>query len=196
VTVNGESQRDEALTPTPVGVVNLANSLTVLRIIIVPFFVYALFHEHGTSNFWRYVATALFLLASYTDRIDGQLARNRNTITEIGTLLDPIADKALIGSALVGLSYLHQVSWWITIIILVREIGVTLLRFLVIRKGVIPASRGGKAKTTVQGFAIFFYLLPLPMALDIPKALLMMVAVVLTVITGFDYLKNAMRRAA
>lgn len=193
MTRGSESQREEVT--APVGVVNLANLLTVLRIIIVPFFVYALFHEHGTSTFWRYVATALFLLASYTDRIDGQLARNRNTVTDLGALLDPIADKALIGSALIGLSYLHQLPWWVTIVILVREVGITVLRFMVLRRGVIPASRGGKAKTTVQGFAIFFYLYPLPAALNYPKAILMAVAVVLTIATGFDYLKNAIRKA-
>lgn len=191
---NSESQREKITRPAAVGVVNLANSLTVLRIVIVPFFVYALFHQHGTSTFWRYVATALFALASYTDRVDGQLARNRNTVTDFGALLDPIADKALIGSALIGLSYLHEVAWWVTIVIMVRELGITLLRLIVLRRGVIPASRGGKAKTMVQGFAIFFYLWPLPSVMDNARAALMAVAVVLTVVTGIDYLKNAIRR--
>ncbi len=177
------------------GVVNLANSLTILRILIVPFFVYALFHHGGAPLVWRYVATALFALASYTDRIDGQLARNRNTVTNFGALMDPIADKALIGSALIGLSHLGEVAWWVTIVILAREFGITLLRFLVLRRGVIPASRGGKAKTLVQGFAIFFYLWPLPDSVDLARSILMAVAVVLTVLTGLDYLKNALRRA-
>ncbi len=190
-----ESQREKVTEKVAVGVLNLANSLTVLRIVIVPFFVYALFHDHGNSTYWRYLATALFALASYTDRVDGQLARNRNTVTDFGALLDPIADKALIGSALIGLSYLHQVAWWVTIVILIRELGITLLRLVVLRRGVIPASRGGKAKTMVQGFAIFFYLWPLPAAMDTPRAVLMAVAVVLTVVTGLDYLKNAIRRA-
>lgn len=192
---NGDPQREKATQQAAVGVVNLANSLTVLRIIIVPFFVYALFYQHGTSTFWRYIATALFALASYTDQIDGQLARNRNTVTDFGAFLDPIADKALVGSALIGLSYLHQVAWWVTIVILIRELGITLLRLIVLRRGVIPASRGGKAKTLVQGFAIFFYLWPLPAAMGHARAALMAVAVVLTVVTGLDYLKNAIRRA-
>jgi len=195
VSGNREAEDEKATAQPPVGVINLANSLTVLRIIIVPFFVYALFHHDGTSTFWRYVATGLFALASYTDRIDGQLARNRNTVTDFGALLDPIADKALIGSALIGLSHLHQVAWWVTIVILTREIGITLLRLVVLSRGVIPASRGGKAKTMVQGFAIFFYLWPLPAATDHARAALMAVAVFLTVVTGLDYLKNAIRRA-
>lgn len=193
MSVNNESQREGV--QVSVGLVNLANSLTVLRILIVPFFVYALFQHSGTSTFWRYIATALFALASYTDRVDGQLARNRNTVTDFGALLDPIADKALIGSALIGLSYLHQVAWWVTTVILVRELGITLLRFVVLRSGVIPASRGGKAKTMVQGFAIFFYLWPLPDTMNDARAVLMAVAVILTVVTGLDYLKNAIRRA-
>lgn len=186
------SQPTEQVT---VGVMNLANSLTLLRILIVPFFVYALFHHESTSLFWRYVATALFALASYTDRVDGQLARNRNTVTDFGTFLDPIADKALIGSALIGLSHLGQISWWVTVVILIREFGITLLRLLVLRRGVIPASRGGKVKTLVQGFAIFFYLWPLPVAVNPARIALMSVAVVITVVTGLDYLKNALRRA-
>lgn len=196
MSTSSESQRDQAAEQVQVGVVNLANSLTVLRILIVPFFVYALFSHHGTSTYWRYIATALFALASYTDRVDGQLARNRNTVTDFGALLDPIADKALIGSALIGLSYLHQVAWWITIVILVRELGITLLRLVVLRRGVIPASRGGKAKTMVQGLAIFFYLWPLPASTDNARLILMYIAVVLTVVTGFDYLKNAIRRTS
>ncbi|HUW78454.1 MAG TPA: CDP-diacylglycerol--glycerol-3-phosphate 3-phosphatidyltransferase [Candidatus Nanopelagicaceae bacterium] len=193
---SSESHRSKAPAPTKVGVVNLANSLTVLRILIVPFFVYALFHHEGSSMFWRYVATALFALASYTDRIDGQLARNRNTMTDFGALLDPIADKALIGSALVGLSYLGYLAWWVTVVILAREIGITVLRLAVLRRGVIPASRGGKAKTTVQGLAIFIYLWPLPVAAQPVRVGLMGLAVVLTIITGIDYLISAMRKPA
>lgn len=193
---SGDSQRERIPAQVGVGVVNLANSLTIFRIVIVPFFVYALFHHEGTSTFWRYVATALFALASYTDRVDGQLARNRNTVTDFGALLDPIADKALIGSALIGLSYLGFLPWWITIVILLREIGITILRLAVLRRGVIPASRGGKAKTMVQGFAIFFYLWPLPPGVHPARTVLMVIAVVLTIVTGLDYLVSAMRRTA
>jgi CDP-diacylglycerol--glycerol-3-phosphate 3-phosphatidyltransferase len=192
---SSDSRREETSARAAVGVVNLANSLTIFRIVIVPFFIYALFHNEGTSTVWRYVATALFALASYTDRIDGQLARNRNTVTDFGALLDPIADKALIGSALIGLSYLGYLAWWITIVILVREIGITILRLAVLRRGVIPASRGGKVKTMVQGFAIFFYLWPLPAGVYPARTALMAVAVVLTLVTGVDYLISALRRA-
>jgi CDP-diacylglycerol--glycerol-3-phosphate 3-phosphatidyltransferase len=185
---SSDSRREETSARAAVGVVNLANSLTIFRIVIVPFFIYALFHNEGTSTFWRYVATALFALASYTDRIDGQLARNRNTVTDFGALLDPIADKALIGSALIGLSYLGYLAWWITI-------GITILRLAVLRRGVIPASRGGKVKTMVQGFAIFFYLWPLPAGVYPARTALMAVAVVLTLVTGVDYLISALRRA-
>jgi len=178
-----------------VGLLNLANSLTIFRLVIVPFFVFALFHDHGASTHWRYIATALFVVAGFTDRVDGQLARNRNTITDFGTFLDPIADKALIGSALIGLSQLGQLAWWVTVVILIREVGITVMRLMVIRRRVIPANRGGKAKTLIQGFAILFYLVPLPVWLEPEREALMFLAVAVTVITGLDYLKDVVRRA-
>lgn len=178
-----------------VGLFNLANSLTIFRLVIVPFFVFALFHDHGASTHWRYIATGLFVIAGFTDRVDGQLARNRNTITDFGTFLDPIADKALIGSALIGLSQLGELAWWVTVVILTREVGITAMRLMVIRKRVIPANRGGKAKTLIQGFAILFYLVPFPASLEPERKALMFLAVAITVITGLDYLKDVLRRA-
>ena len=128
-----------------------------------------------------------------TDRVDGELARRRGLVTDVGKIADPIADKALMGTALVGLSLLGELPWWVTVVVLVREIGITLLRFVVIRHGVMPAGRGGKAKTALQAVAIMLYVLPLPDALHVVAELAMAVAVVLTVVTGVDYVVKAWR---
>jgi CDP-diacylglycerol--glycerol-3-phosphate 3-phosphatidyltransferase len=135
----------------------------------------------------------VFLAASLTDRIDGQLARARGQVTDFGTVADPIADKALIGAALVGLSLIDELPWWVTAVVLVREIGVTLLRLVVIRHGIMPASRGGKAKTALQVLAIALYLLPLSGLPATGRTLVMTAAVVLTVATGVDYVVKAAR---
>jgi CDP-diacylglycerol--glycerol-3-phosphate 3-phosphatidyltransferase len=171
---------------------NIANALTVFRLALVPVFVAALFVEGGHLDGWRWVAFGVFALASYTDRIDGQLARSRNLVTAFGKLADPIADKALIGAALIGLSLLGDLPWYVTVLVLFREVGVTLLRFWVIRHGVIPASRGGKLKTLLQGLAIGCYVLPLTGALATGRAVLMVVAVAVTVVTGIDYVARAL----
>ena len=152
---------------------NIANALTVFRLFLVPLFLVALFSEGGHDERWRWVAFAVFFVASYTDRLDGELARSRNLITAFGKLADPIADKALTGAALIGLSLLDDLPWIVTLAVLVREVGVTLLRFWVIRHGVIPASRGGKLKTLLQGLAIGFYILPLTGWMDTGRQLLM-----------------------
>jgi CDP-diacylglycerol--glycerol-3-phosphate 3-phosphatidyltransferase len=170
---------------------NVANALTVLRLVLVPLFVLALVQDGGHRTGWRLVAFGVFFLASYTDRVDGQLARSRNLITPFGKLADPLADKALMGAALVGLSALGDLPWWITVVVMAREIGVTLLRFWVIRHGVIPASRGGKVKTLLQGLAIGFYVLPLSGLWASGRAWLMGLAVVVTVVTGVDYVARA-----
>jgi len=178
---------------TAVPLLNIANVLTVLRIAIVPVFLWALFADGGHDSGWRITAFVLFFVASVTDRIDGQLARKYGLVTDFGKLADPIADKALIGAALVGLSMLGDLSWWVTAVIAVRELGITALRFSVLRHGVIPASRGGKLKTLVQSFAIGMYVLPLPDALGIASAAVMAVAVALTVVTGIDYVVQSVR---
>jgi CDP-diacylglycerol--glycerol-3-phosphate 3-phosphatidyltransferase len=147
--------------PSPASAWNIANGLTVFRLALVPVFVLALFAHGGHDDTWRIVAWAIFAVASITDRLDGEIARKRGLVTEFGKLADPIADKALAGAALIGLSVLNYLQWWITVVILVREVGVTLLRFWVIRHGVIPASRGGKLKTLLQAVAIGLYVLPL-----------------------------------
>lgn len=176
-----------------VSVYNIANFLTVLRIALVPVFVVALLRENGQSSTWRWIAGAVFALAIATDKLDGDLARKHGLITDFGKMADPIADKALIGSALVVLSMLGLLPWWVTIVILARELGITLLRFLVIRHGVIPASRGGKAKTFVQSLAIWLYILPLGGVLGTVRWWLMGLAVLLTVVTGLDYVVRAAR---
>jgi CDP-diacylglycerol---glycerol-3-phosphate 3-phosphatidyltransferase len=135
----------------------------------------------------------VFAVAVITDRFDGALARSYGMVTEFGTLADPIADKALIGAALIGLSVLGDLPWWVTVVILVREIGITILRFAVLRRGVIPASRGGKLKTLVQAVAIGLFIMPLSGAWLTAAWAVMMAAVVLTALTGVDYVVSAIR---
>ena len=181
---------------SPVGaapLLNIANVLTVLRIALVPVFLWSLFADGGHDTRWRLAAFGIFVVAAITDRVDGQLARKHGLVTEFGKMADPIADKALIGAALVGLSLLGDLPWWITVVIAVREIGITLLRFAVLRHGVIPAGRGGKLKTLVQSVAIGIIVLPLPDAVMPAAMVVMIVAVVLTVVTGLDYLVQAAR---
>lgn len=180
----------------PVPLVNVANLLTVSRLVLVPVFLMALFAAGGHTIEWRLVATAVFAIASITDHFDGNLARSRGLVTDFGKLADPIADKTLTGAALVGLSALGELPWWVTVVIAVREVGVTLLRFWVIRHGVIAASRGGKAKTLVQIIAIGLYLLPLPVWFAPARWAFLALAVVLTVGTGIDYVVRAIRLRA
>ena len=182
--------------PSRVPVVNIANGLTVSRLLMVPVFLLALFAGGGAATGWRIAAALIFGAASVTDRLDGDIARRRGLVTDFGKIVDPIADKALTGSALVGLSLLGELPWWVTVLILVREIGVTLLRFWVIKHGVIPASRGGKTKTFAQALAIGLYLLPLPAVLDPLRWTAMAVALGLTVVTGVDYVVRALRLRA
>ena len=177
----------------PVSIWNIANALTILRFVLVPVFLVLLLHNDGHDELWRVAAWAAFAVASVTDRVDGQLARSRGLVTDFGKIADPIADKALIGAALVGLSSLGDLVWWVTVVVLVREIGVTLLRFWVIRHGVMPASRGGKVKTLVQAVAIGLLVLPLGGWLHDGALVVMYVAVVVTVVTGVDYVQRAVR---
>jgi CDP-diacylglycerol---glycerol-3-phosphate 3-phosphatidyltransferase len=170
------------------GLVNAANALTVLRLALVPVFVACLL-AGGTG--WRVAAFVVFAVASVTDLLDGRLARSRGLITDFGKIADPIADKALTGAALVTLSALGELAWWVTVVILAREISVTLLRFWVIRRGVIAASRGGKLKTLLQVVAIALYVLPGPPAAV--REVVMAAAVAVTVVTGVDYGVRAVR---
>lgn len=177
--------------------VNLPNALTLLRLVLVPVFVYYLLGPNHESSSSRWLAAIVFLIASVTDLVDGWLARKYSLVTNFGKVVDPIADKALTGSALIGLSYLGQLPWWITSVILTREVGITLLRFWVIKRGIIPASRGGKVKTGFQIVTIVAYLIPYGGLVHFVAVVSMTGAIILTVGTGVDYLIkiNHLRRA-
>jgi CDP-diacylglycerol---glycerol-3-phosphate 3-phosphatidyltransferase len=181
-----------ATPPQSVKLVNLPNALTVLRLAVVPLFAVLLVQDGHPDDASRYWAAAVFGAAIITDRYDGLIARRTGQVTEFGKLADPIADKALTGTALIALSVLGLLPWWVTVVILVREVGVTLLRFWVIRHGVIAASRGGKLKTVVQALAIALYILPLTGLLASGRWWVMAAAVVLTVLTGLDYVYRAL----
>ncbi|MEU0104856.1 CDP-diacylglycerol--glycerol-3-phosphate 3-phosphatidyltransferase [Streptomyces sp. NPDC006251] len=170
---------------------NIANLLTMLRLVLVPAFVALMLADGGYDPAWRSLAWAAFAIAMITDLFDGHLARTYNLVTDFGKIADPIADKAIMGAALICLSALGDLPWWVTGVILGRELGVTLLRFLVIRYGVIPASRGGKLKTLTQGVAVGMYVLALTGWLATLRWWVMAAAVVLTVMTGLDYVKQA-----
>ncbi|GAA0616058.1 CDP-diacylglycerol--glycerol-3-phosphate 3-phosphatidyltransferase [Kribbella sandramycini] len=177
---------------------NVPNALTVLRLVLVPLFVWLLVRHGGQDDGTRLLATAAFLVAIVTDRFDGDLARRWNLVTNFGKIADPIADKALTGAAFIGLSYLGELPWWVTVVVLVREWGVTLLRFWVIRHGVMPASHGGKLKTVLQAIALSLYLLPWQdvAILHWTAVAIMAAAVAVTVITGLDYVGRALRLRA
>lgn len=173
---------------------NLPNALTLLRIVLVPFFIWAFVADDGAYGPLRWISVGLFVVAIYTDKLDGDIARARGLITSFGKIADPIADKLLIGSALIMLSVVGELWWWVTIAMLVREVGITLLRFVVIRYGVMAASKGGKLKTVMQTVAIFVYLLPVTPAvswLSILAHVIMLAALAVTVVTGIDYVVKA-----
>jgi CDP-diacylglycerol---glycerol-3-phosphate 3-phosphatidyltransferase len=178
-------------------VLNIANYLTIARIALIPVFLALFFVDGGHSSGWRVAAWGAFAVASVTDRIDGDIARRRGLVTDFGKVADPIADKALTGAALVALSIVNELPWWVTLVILAREIGVTMLRFWVIRHGVIAASRGGKIKTMIQAVGLGLYILPLHGHLHAIAVGVMAVAIVVTLVTGGDYVFRALavRRA-
>lgn len=179
---------------------NIANILTVTRIVAVPIFAWTLLAGGGHDTVWRLVATVVFVVASLTDQVDGHLARSRGIVTDWGKIADPIADKLLTGTALVLLAVLGDLPWWVVVVVLVREWGITAWRLAVLRYVVVPASRGGKLKTVLQTVAISLYLLPLAELTEPVSwaaAAVMGLAVAATVITGVDYLiKGAAVRAA
>ena len=184
--------------PNSTSVWKIANALTSLRVIAVPLLGYLLLQDTTESRNW---AALVFLLASLTDLLDGYVARRFGLITTVGKIADPIADKFLTGVALVGLSYLGALPWWVTIVIIAREIGVTILRFWVIEHGVITASRGGKTKTLLQMVAISMFLVVWPLTTsesflaiwDIAKITMMSLAVLLTLTTAIAYIRKALQ---
>ena len=168
---------------------NLPNSLTIFRIIVLPWCAYALFKNGGNDKAWQYIAWSSFFIVGLTDIFDGRLARSRKQITSFGAFLDPVADKFAIGTAMIGLSIQHKFSWWVTFIILFREVGITVFRALVISSGVIHANRGGKIKSLSQNLGIGWFILPLPAFLDWFKFGWLYVAIALTYITGYWYIR-------
>ena len=171
---------------------NVPNALTAFRIVLVPLFAWMLL-AHPNDNWWRFFTAVVFTIAILTDTLDGHLARKHNIITKFGKLADPIADKALTGMAFIGLSIIGELWWWVTIAILVREWGITLMRFVVLRYGVMAAGRGGKVKTVLQAIAVILYLLPIPgWAMPIAWAV-MGLAFVLTIVSGLDYVREALK---
>ncbi|SMH47487.1 CDP-diacylglycerol--glycerol-3-phosphate 3-phosphatidyltransferase [Rathayibacter oskolensis] len=178
---------------------NLPNAITVVRILLAPLFFWMLLADDGADSGLRIAAALLFIVAIATDGIDGHIARSRGLVTDLGKLLDPIADKVLTGAALIGLSILGELPWWVTVVILVREVGITIFRMAVLSDRVIPASRGGKLKTIVQSVALSLALLPLWAVLGEwvhwLNGITMTAALVLTVVTGIDYLADAARQS-
>lgn len=192
---------------------NVPNVLTTLRIVMVPFFGWALLHDNGESITWRLVAFGLFVLAMITDKIDGDLARKHNLVTDFGKIADPIADKAITGMAFIGLSLVGDIWWWVTIVVLLREWSVTLLRLSVLKKIVMPAAQSGKIKTTLQAIALSGLLLPFPHG-DGPHAqafsslglagevlfyvaqVLLAGAVAMTLWSGFEFFREVWRQRA
>ncbi|MGI8814693.1 MAG: CDP-diacylglycerol--glycerol-3-phosphate 3-phosphatidyltransferase [Pseudonocardia sp.] len=199
MTEPARSPSDTATGQQPVPLLNIANALTMLRLLLVPVFLVFLLCGDGHRVGWRLLAGLVFAVASLTDRFDGYLARRLGLVTRFGMVADPIADKALTGAALVGLSALGELPWWVTVVIGVRELGVTALRFWVLRHGMIAASRGGKLKTLVQALALGLYVLPLEALFGPPEVVTdvrwvaLAAALVLTVATGLDYVARALR---
>jgi CDP-diacylglycerol--glycerol-3-phosphate 3-phosphatidyltransferase len=176
---------------------NIANIITVVRILLAPLFVWLVLLDGGEHGIWRFIAAALFIAAIATDGLDGALARKRNLVTNSGIILDPIADKILIGGALIALALVAELPWWVVIVILAREIGITLFRLIVLSDRVIPASRGGKLKTVLQAVTLSSWLVPTWLLLGswvfTLNWVLMGAVIVVTVFTGFDYLVKGLR---
>jgi CDP-diacylglycerol--glycerol-3-phosphate 3-phosphatidyltransferase len=176
---------------------NIANIITVVRILLAPLFVWLVLLDGGEHGIWRFVAAALFIAAIATDGLDGALARKRNLVTNSGIILDPIADKILIGGALIALALVAELPWWVVIVILAREIGITLFRLMALADRVIPASRGGKLKTVLQAVTLSSWLVPTWLLLGswvfTLNWVLMGAVIVVTVVTGVDYLVKGLR---
>ena len=180
-------------------ILNIPNILTLARIALIPVFLLVAYWPpiigaaEQDSNMTRHmILTAIFVVAAITDWFDGYLARSLNQTSAFGRFLDPVADKFMIGTAMVSLSILGRLPWWMTIVILSREIGITLFRLAVIKRGVIPANRGGKIKAMMQGFGVGFYVLPLDESLYWFRDGFMYIAIALTIFTGAYYVKSAL----
>jgi CDP-diacylglycerol--glycerol-3-phosphate 3-phosphatidyltransferase len=182
----------------------LPNAITIVRILCAPVFLWLLLADGGENGALRWAAAALFVVAIATDGVDGYLARRYEIVTDLGKLLDPIADKALTGVAFVGLSILGELPWWITVVVLVREVGITVYRFVVVSDHVLAAAWMGKLKTVAQAVALTLALAPLSTLVDSPawvgvvwwaNVATMTIAVLLTIASGIDYVVTEVRAA-
>ena len=196
--MNAPTAPDGAAQSEQAPLLNVANALTVLRLLLVPVFIWLSLLPGDRAGL---AAVVVFVVAAFTDRLDGQLARSRGLVTSFGKIADPIADKALTLSAFVLLSVNHRLWWWVTILIVVRELGITVMRFFMLRRAVMAASRGGKIKTTLQMVGLvglltpWSTLLPAGLAAFLTKAAYVVVAaaLIVTMVTGLDYVREAMR---
>lgn len=177
----------------------LPNIITIVRILCAPIFLWMLLADGGADGALRWWAAVLFIVAIATDGVDGWLARKYEIVTDLGKLLDPIADKVLTGFAFIGLSILLELPWWVTVLVLLREIGITVYRFMVVSDHVLAAAWMGKLKTVAQSVALSLALLPLWTFLGEwifwVNGVAMTIAVVLTVASGIDYIISEMRAA-
>ncbi len=183
---------------------NIPNALTTLRIVMVPFFAWALLVDGGESVLWRTVAWAIFVVAMVTDKIDGDLARKHNLVTNFGKIADPIADKALTGMAFIGLSVIGEIWWWVTILVLLREWSVTLMRLSIAKHVVLAANASGKLKTVLQAVALGMLVLPLREVEGWPETPALVVwwvaivvlaaAVVMTMWSGYEFFRDAFKQ--
>ena len=188
-------EKSNLIERTAKSIFNLPNIITMARILFVPLFIWTLVEFNNPESPMRWISVLTFIIIMASDGVDGAIARKRGLITNLGKLLDPIADKALLGGALVTLSVLGEVSWWVTAIIMVRELGITAYRFVVIRKEVVAASSGGKLKTIFQGIMVGFVVSPLTAWFGdwylIFESALVLFATLLTVSTGVQYMYAA-----
>ncbi|MBZ4488610.1 CDP-diacylglycerol--glycerol-3-phosphate 3-phosphatidyltransferase [Microbacterium sp. cx-55] len=175
----------------------LPNAITIVRILCAPVFLWMLLADAGQDGALRWGAAALFIVAIASDGIDGHIARSNNIVTDLGKLLDPIADKVLTGCAFVGLSILAELPWWVTAVVLFREIGVTIYRLVVVSDHVLAAAWMGKLKTLAQAVALSLALLPLPALLGdwigVVNTVTMWIAVILTIASGIDFVVSEVR---
>lgn len=191
------SEKNNLIEKSAKSIFNLPNVITMARILFVPFFIWTLVEFNNPESAMRWISVLVFIIIMASDGVDGAIARKRGLITNLGKLLDPIADKALLGGALVTLSVLGEVSWWITAVIMIRELGITAYRFVVIRNEVVAASSGGKLKTIFQGIMVGFVVSPLTAWFDqwytYFELALVLFATALTLITGIQYMLAAFR---
>jgi CDP-diacylglycerol--glycerol-3-phosphate 3-phosphatidyltransferase len=183
----------------PVSTANIANIITVVRILMAPLFFVLLIADNHADGPLRVWAAVIFVVAILTDSLDGFLARRQNLVSDFGKIVDPLADKVLTGGAFIVLSVLGELPWWVTIVILVREVGITVYRFAALRDRVIPASRGGKLKTLLQGFALALALFPLWNLvgdwIHVLNTIVMSLAFLATVLSGLDYMRVAFKHS-